>query len=96
MVADADAVIRIANAAAHEIFAYDEPDLVGKRLTSLLPAAQRSSFLEGLPRGPKPTAARPAPRKLELTGLRKDGSEFPMEFSLSVWRSGATPYSSAA
>lgn len=75
--------IVIANRVAEQIFGYSKNELKGIALENLLPDRYRSShmlFRKGFNDSPEP-------RRMgvgrDLTALRKDGSEFPVEISLS-------------
>ncbi len=78
--------IVIANPVSEQIFGYEADGLTGVNLEELLPARYRSrhvNFREGFNRNPEP-------RRMgfgrDLKALRKDGSEFPVEISLSFTR----------
>lgn len=78
--------IAIANPVAEQLFGYGEDQLIGVMLENLLPERYRGrhfSFRQGF-------NAHPEPRKMgvgrDLTALRKDGNEFPVEISLSYTR----------
>lgn len=80
---DREAGIRIVNAMAETMFGYDRKELLGQPLEILVPqrlaevhAAHREEYFES-PR------ARPMGVGMTLAGRRKDGSEFPIEVSLS-------------
>lgn len=80
---DATGGIVLANRMAGEMFGYSPDDLLGRSLEILLPerlrlshAAHRAAFFTNL-------KTRPMGIGLELEGLRRDGSEFPIEVSLS-------------
>ncbi|MBI4590735.1 MAG: PAS domain S-box protein [Candidatus Rokubacteria bacterium] len=62
------------NRGAQTIFGYAEEDALGTPLTRLL--AERFRSLDKIPMIGK---------TVELQGLRKDGSEFPLELSLATW-----------
>ena len=84
---DAQLNIREFNPAAEQMFGYARLDILGRNVDLLLPPADRSQQVSALNeymttgRGPL------AGRQLELSGLREDGSEFPVE--LTVARIGA-------
>jgi diguanylate cyclase (GGDEF)-like protein/PAS domain S-box-containing protein len=73
------------NAAAEKMFGYTQPEVVGRPLTLLMPERFHEAHQAGLGR-----LARGGPPKvlgtvLELFGRRQDGTEFPLELSLSTW-----------
>ncbi len=73
------------------MFGYERLQILGRRAELLLPQADRAATLESLTTymitGEGPLAR----RRLEVTGLRADGTEFPVE--LTVARMGAGPKS---
>jgi PAS domain S-box-containing protein len=83
-----DGKIIQANPASEQIFAYDKGELNGKMLEELIPHRLRVAH-EGYRH--KFTEA-PSPRRMgigrDLKAMRKDGTEFPVEVSLSYTRSG--------
>ena len=83
IIVDENGKIVIANPVSEQIFGYETDELTGVELENLLPARYRSrhiNFREGFNRNPEP-------RRMgfgrDLKALRKDGSEFPVEISLS-------------
>jgi PAS domain S-box-containing protein len=83
IVVDAEGKILVSNPIADEMFAYDPHEMVGKQMEELLPERYRSKHM----RFRIGFNADPLPRRMgqgrDLTALRKDGSEFPVEISLS-------------
>jgi hypothetical protein len=80
---DAAGRITLANAAALRMFAYDRADLLGQPLEVLLPErirAAHAAHRHGYFAEPR---VRPMGMGLDLSGRRKDGTEFPVEISLS-------------
>ncbi len=76
------------NAAALAIFGYDQKQLIGLTIEALLPerfraghVAKRNNYLAA-------PLHRPMGQSLKLLGQRRDGSEFPVEVSLSPYRAG--------
>ena len=80
------------NKAACNLFRYSEQELVGKALTQLMPIQYRDAHQKGLARIQTTGASKLIGTTLEFRGLRKDGSEFPMEMSLSTWHSKERRY----
>jgi len=78
-----DGLIRFANHQAEVIFGYARSEIIGQRLELLIPERFRpnhGTYLERFFRDPKP---RSMGSGLALFGRRKDGSELPIEVSLS-------------
>jgi PAS domain S-box-containing protein len=96
VIIDDSGVIRLANAQAQTLFGYQREALIGKRVEVLIPErlrAQHAAHRTGYFASPK---LRSMGTGLELSGRRKDGSEFPIEISLSplhtedgVWATAA-------
>ena len=96
VVADQGGTIVYANATAVDLFGWEREELVGQAVEVLLPARHRGAHV-GL-RSAYHDAPRPRPMGMgiDLAALRKDGSEFPAEISLSPLRSGGTTWAVAA
>ena len=86
---DASGAIILANPATKRIFGYDPAELIGRPLALLMPAALRQSHDHGFKRYVATGQRRINWQGTELTGLRKDGQEFPVEVSFGeLTRSG--------
>ncbi|MGH7263379.1 MAG: PAS domain S-box protein, partial [Candidatus Rokuibacteriota bacterium] len=70
--------ITSANPAAEGMFAYPAPELIGRSLHALIPDPADG--------GDRPPAASADAGRQELWGVRRDGSRFPLELSVSVVR----------
>ncbi len=95
-VVDAEGAIRDLNPAAERMFGYDRAELLGLPIETLVPDRSRGihrAEREAYARDPH---ARPMGIGLELAGRRKDGSEFPVEISLSPMAAGAAQHVVAA
>lgn len=81
---DEDGVITEVNASAAELFAYQQDEMVGMSVHSLVPPNIRSRHAEYLRRfiEGETTQLRMAQRS-EVSGYRKDGTYFPMEASIA-------------
>jgi PAS domain S-box-containing protein len=81
--ADSQGHIVYFNRAAERIFDYFSKEIVGQPLTLLMPERFRNLHRQGLDRFLRTGETRVIGRTVELVGQRKDGSEFPLELSLS-------------
>lgn len=85
---DADGKITFWNRAAEKLFGYSVSEVENKSGAILVPESWRpiyDSELERLRNGQKMELA---DQTVELSGLHKNGREFPAEFSLSTWGEG--------
>lgn len=77
------------NRAAQTLFLYRREEIVGKPLTLIMPARYHEPYVRRLGQigsaGPEQVSG----KRLESYGLRKDGTEFPLEVSLGAWSSQA-------
>jgi two-component system, LuxR family, sensor kinase FixL len=78
---DENGVILLANPATTKIFGYASADLIGKPLTTLMPEYLRKLHEDGFRRYLATGQRHINWHGTELTGLRKDGQEFPVEIS---------------
>lgn len=83
VVVDSQGVIRDANPQAEEMFGYTREELVGSEVEVLVPEDSRGIHREERTDYVEDPEPRPMGVDLELRGLRKDGTEFPVEISLS-------------
>jgi PAS domain S-box-containing protein len=73
--------ILLANLATTKVFGYDSADLIGKPLTMLMPEYLRKLHEDGFRRYSATGQRHINWQGTELTGLRKNGQEFPVEIS---------------
>jgi PAS domain S-box-containing protein len=83
IVADAEGVIQWANPMAEGLFGYGPGELTGEPLANLIPAQYRARHDDHLRHYFEAPQTRAMGMGLDLAGLRKDGSVFPVEISLS-------------
>lgn len=85
---DAAGQIMVFNDAAERIFGYGADEIIGRNLDILLPErfrAHHQEYLEGFI--DSEVESRQMSQRGEISGLRKDGTEFPIEASISQLRS---------
>jgi len=80
------------NEAAETTFGYSESEILGTPLTRVMPSQYRSAHAAGMHRLSSGQAPRVLGKTRELEGLRKDGTTFPIELSLSTWTVQGTRY----
>jgi PAS domain S-box-containing protein len=80
---DSDLNIRVFNPAAEQLFGYSRLSILGKTMDMLLPPAERPAQVAALKRyiarGDGPLAR----RQVEMTAMREDGTEIPVEITVS-------------
>lgn len=96
VVVDDRGTIQLANRKAELLFGWTRQELVGKPLETLVPLRARAGHpkhRDGYARDPR---NRPMGTGLELTALRADGTEFPVDISLSPFETDEGTFVSAA
>ena len=86
MIARSDSTIALVNGQLHRMFGYEREELLGKPVEILVPDRFRGVHLQHRERYFGEPSTRPMGAGLDLLGRRKDGSEFPVEISLSPMR----------
>lgn len=85
VVVDFEGKIVAWNPGARDIFGYEEHEAIGTNVTALMPLRYREKHEAGMKRLRNLGEARLIGKTVDLHGLRKDGSEFPLELSLGTW-----------
>ena len=80
------------NRSASKLFGYADEEVIGQPLTLLMPARYRQAHEQGLARMESTGKGRLMGSVLEVHGLKKDGTEFPIELSLAAWRTTDSTY----
>ena len=76
------------NQAAIKIFGYSPAEMLGKSFNNIVPRRFRGSHLKALKRLATGHKSKFLDNVVEMVGLRKGNVEFPMELSLTKWRTG--------
>jgi protein-histidine pros-kinase len=83
---DADGRILLVNAETERLFGWDRSELLQQRVEILIPPHVRERHVEDRNRYFERPSTRSMAAGKNLTGIRKDGTEFPVEISLSPIR----------
>ena len=86
LITDANGKILMANRYIGQQFGYDEGAIIGMKVEALIPARYRERHAGHRERYSADPHSRPMGLGMELSGLKKDGSEFPVEVSLGHYK----------
>ncbi len=86
--ADSSGAIVGWNPAAQTLFGYSQDEALGQALTLIVPQHYQAAHLAGIERLRSGGEMHVIGKTVELDGQRKSGDEFPLELTLSRWRSG--------
>jgi PAS domain S-box-containing protein len=75
--------IVLLNVQAEKQFGYSRDELVGQEVKTIIPHGFAERLIADATRSPVEALSQPIGMGIELSGLRKDGSEFPIEIMLS-------------
>ena len=78
--------IREFNPAAEQMFGRRRTDVLGRKVDLLVPPADRATHLDALVQYMETGAGPLSARRLELTAIRADGAEFPVELTVARMR----------
>lgn len=84
---NSQASITFWNRAAETVFGYKTGEVMGKPLTFIMPERFRDAHRAGVKRVVDTGKSKIIGEAIEVAGLRRDGSEFPLEMALSRWES---------
>lgn len=96
IVSGRDGSIEYVNRMTETLFGYARAELLGKQIEALIPARLRTAHRTHRDEYFAAPRVRPMGLELQLTGLRKDGTEFPVEISLAPFTFNAETYAIAA
>lgn len=84
---DSEDRITFWNQGAQRIFGHSEEEVLGKSVTMIIPEQYKQHHRDGMRRYLETRQPALIGRTAELQAMRKDGTEFPIELSLSTWTS---------
>lgn len=87
LVVDTDGTIRSANPIVEKLFGWRIEELVGRDVEVLVPSSERELHVRHRERYTDSPKTRPMGVGLDLRARRRDGTELPVEISLSPWHS---------
>jgi len=91
VVMDEEGLVRDWNPAAEQVFGYSREEAVGQELAELIiPGPLREAHRNALRRYLETGQRTILDRRLELVGLRRDGTEFPVELTITRMATGET------
>jgi len=80
---DTIGVIHSFNPAAEKMYGYSQDDLIGKSVTQIIPIHYRKLHQEGFASYLQYSRLKPLNKVVKVEGLRKDGTTFPVELTIS-------------
>jgi PAS domain S-box-containing protein len=83
---DDEGKVNVWNRAAENIFGFSEKEMVGNSLNSVIPERYQTAHDTGLNRVNSGGDRHVIGQAVRLEGKRKDGSEFPLELTVSAWQ----------
>jgi PAS domain S-box-containing protein len=83
VIVNTEGSIELVNSQTERLFGYSRSEMIGQKIELIMPACYRESHPAQRTNFFTEPRARPMGLGLDLNGLRKDGSEFPVEISLS-------------
>ncbi|MEP7153272.1 MAG: PAS domain S-box protein, partial [Nitrospira sp.] len=82
---DSQGQVAFWNSGAEKIFGYTAEEMLGQPVARIIPQRFREAHQRGVARVAAAGRLTVQADMFELIGLRKDGTEFPLEFSLAAW-----------
>lgn len=95
VVADSKGQIIAINPFALDVFGYSEDELIGKKIEILIPQRFYNKHIKHREKYAENPQTRPMGVGMDLFGIKKNGTEFPVEVSLGHYESDGSKYSVA-
>lgn len=92
---DSNGIVQVWNNAAKEMFGFSESEMLQNNLSNIIPERHKDAHEQGLSRLMDGGEEKLSGKVIELTGVKKDGTKFPIEFSVSRWQDNTQIFFSA-
>jgi PAS domain S-box-containing protein len=92
IIIDNNANIVFWNEAAGKMFEYEEKEIMGKAIDIVVPKRYKKAHKKGFERTKATGEHCVIGNTVELAGLKKSGNEFPLEMSLSEWKTAESVF----
>jgi sigma-B regulation protein RsbU (phosphoserine phosphatase) len=89
---DSDSTIVAWNRAAEEMFGWSQDEIVGQPIETIIPERYRDSHRAGMNRVTETGETNLIGGSVELFGLHREGREFAIDLSLSMWEAGSARF----
>lgn len=89
LIVNGQGTIEYVNPAASAIFGYEQDELVGQPIAVIIPTRLRGAHTDGMTRALEGGRSKHGGKAVEVSALRKDGNEVPIEMTLAVWQEDA-------
>lgn len=86
VISDENSVIVFANRKTCDIFGFEKNEIIGLDLRQLMPENYRPGHMAGMQKFVNSGIPKLIGHTIEIEGLRKNGTTFPIELSLSAWK----------
>jgi PAS domain S-box-containing protein len=96
VIVDSDGIVTLVNSQTERLFGYEREELLGRPVEYLVPARYRERHQNHRALFSRNPRVRPMGTGMELFAVRRDGSEFPVEISLSPIDTGREVLMAAA
>jgi two-component system sensor kinase FixL len=83
--ADSSGRVLTWNGGAERLFGWTAAEMIGRPLTVIIPERFRALHIDGIARVRRTGTSKLAGNVVELSGLRRDGGEVPIELSIGTW-----------
>ena len=83
---DSDSKVMSWNSSAESLFGYSKEEIIGQSIHAIIPKSYRELHDTGITRVNKGGKHHVIGKTVDLTAVKKDGTEFPISLTLSTWK----------